>query len=267
MRRGERHDGCARRPAWRVARAAGTDSHAGQPSAPDERLRDIDERRARAYVDWLCRLTDEDGHRLTDRSVRNAVLPLQSCLRHAVRAGLLRDGAEPVILLPRRRRGRGSTSVASSHASSSRGRWPRSQTNGGRSSNCWPRPVCGSPRRSPCGSWTPTSTQRSRGSTCAARSSTASSPAPSRGTADARSRSATRSPRGCQRSSSDVATRSCCCRRSGRAALLIDAGASPLRLQRWMGHHSAAFTLDKYGHLFDDSLGPTSAWQSTDPGL
>ena len=23
-----------------------------------------------------------------------------------------------------------------------------------------------------------------------------------------------------------------------------------------MGHHSAAFTLDKYGHLFDDSLWP-----------
>ena len=41
------------------------------------------------------------------------------------------------------------------------------------------------------------------------------------------------------------------------AALLIDAGASPLRLQRWMGHHSAAFTLDNYGHLFDDGLGPS----------
>jgi integrase len=41
------------------------------------------------------------------------------------------------------------------------------------------------------------------------------------------------------------------------AALLIDAGASPLRLQRWMGHHSAAFTLDNYGHLIDDTLGPS----------
>ncbi len=41
------------------------------------------------------------------------------------------------------------------------------------------------------------------------------------------------------------------------AALLIDAGASPLRLQRWMGHHSAAYTLDNYGHLIDDSLGPS----------
>ena len=40
------------------------------------------------------------------------------------------------------------------------------------------------------------------------------------------------------------------------AALLIDEGASPLRLQRWMGHHSAAFTLDNNGHLFGDSLGP-----------
>ena len=38
--------------------------------------------------------------------VRNAVLPLQSCLRHAARAGLLGDSEEPVILLPRRRRGR-----------------------------------------------------------------------------------------------------------------------------------------------------------------
>ena len=40
------------------------------------------------------------------------------------------------------------------------------------------------------------------------------------------------------------------------AAMLIDAGASPLRLQRWMGHHSAAFTLDTYGHLLHDDLGP-----------
>jgi len=36
---------------------------------PGERLRDLDEHRARAFVDWLCRLTDDDGHRLSDRSV------------------------------------------------------------------------------------------------------------------------------------------------------------------------------------------------------
>src|SRR5215218_3653190 len=73
---------------------------------PGERLRDVDDRRARAFVDWLCRLVDENGHRLCDRSVHNAVLPLQSCLRHAARAGLLGDVSEPGILLPRRRRGR-----------------------------------------------------------------------------------------------------------------------------------------------------------------
>ena len=39
------------------------------------------------------------------------------------------------------------------------------------------------------------------------------------------------------------------------ASLLIEAGLSPLRLQRWMGHHSAAFTLETYGHLLDGDLG------------
>src|SRR5438034_3722522 len=42
--------------------------------APEERLRDLDEQRLHGFVDWLFRLTDEDGHRLTDRSVRNGVL-------------------------------------------------------------------------------------------------------------------------------------------------------------------------------------------------
>lgn len=40
------------------------------------------------------------------------------------------------------------------------------------------------------------------------------------------------------------------------ASMLIEGGVSPLRLQRWMGHHSAAFTLEVYGHLLDDDLGP-----------
>ena len=72
----------------------------------DDRLRDVDERRARAFVDWLCRLTDDDGHLLRDHSIRNVVFPLQSCLGHAARAGLLGSDAEPVMLLPPRRRGR-----------------------------------------------------------------------------------------------------------------------------------------------------------------
>jgi hypothetical protein len=38
--------------------------------------------------------------------------------------------------------------------------------------------------------------------------------------------------------------------------MLIESGLSPLRLQRWMGRHSAAFTLETYGHLIDGDLGP-----------
>jgi integrase len=40
------------------------------------------------------------------------------------------------------------------------------------------------------------------------------------------------------------------------ASLLIESGISPLRLQRWMGHHSPAFTLETYGHRIDGDLGP-----------
>jgi integrase len=39
------------------------------------------------------------------------------------------------------------------------------------------------------------------------------------------------------------------------ASLLAEAGAGPINLQRWMGHHSAGFTLDTYGHI-DGDLGP-----------
>ena len=44
--------------------------------------------------------------------------------------------------------------------------------------------------------------------------------------------------------------------RHTRASILIESGLSPLRLQRWMGHHSPAFTLETYGHLIDGDLGP-----------
>ena len=40
------------------------------------------------------------------------------------------------------------------------------------------------------------------------------------------------------------------------ASMLIESGLGPLRLQRWMGHHSPAFTLESYGHLIDGDLGP-----------
>nr|WP_254704687.1 site-specific integrase [Rhodococcus pyridinivorans] len=39
------------------------------------------------------------------------------------------------------------------------------------------------------------------------------------------------------------------------ASLAISAGANIKTLQRMLGHASAALTLDRYGHLFDDDLG------------
>src|SRR5207249_1419358 len=74
--------------------------------APEERLRDLDEQRVRGFVDWLCRQHGHGGHRLSDRSVHNAVLPLRACLRHAHAVGLAAGDAGAAIVLPRRRRGR-----------------------------------------------------------------------------------------------------------------------------------------------------------------
>jgi len=67
----------------------------------------ISTKSARAgFVDWLCRQQGPDGHRLCDRSVYNAVLPLRACLRHAHGAGLAVGDVGAAIVLPRRRRGR-----------------------------------------------------------------------------------------------------------------------------------------------------------------
>ena len=35
-------------------------------------------------------------------------------------------------------------------------------------------------------------------------------------------------------------------------SMLIDAGANPKEVSRWAGHSSVAFTLDQYGHLYED---------------
>lgn len=39
------------------------------------------------------------------------------------------------------------------------------------------------------------------------------------------------------------------------ASMLFEAGKNPKQVQRWLGHHSAAFTLDTYAHLLDEGLG------------
>jgi integrase len=260
--------------------------------AAGEQLRDIDERRARGFVDWLYRLTDDAGRRLCDRSVRNAVLPLQSCLRHAAHAGLLGDRAEPMILLPRRRRGRAyefderrfltreqlarllaeipdkwrpffellaSTGLRISEAIGLRimdadldAAHPRIHVR----------------RAIVNGQLTGPKSRHGRRTIPISRdlAQRLAALAADRGESEllfVGAQGAVLRPGNLRyrvvipaAERAGVPWARCHTLRHTCAALLIDAGASPLRLQRWTGHHSAAFTLDNYGHLFDDSLGP-----------
>lgn len=259
---------------------------------PEERLRDIDEPRARGFVDWLCRLTDEDGHRLCDRSVRNAVLPLQSCLRHAATVGLLGHGVEPMILLPRRRRGRAYefderrfltpdqlARLLSEIPDQWRPFFDLLASTGLRISEAIAlrimdvdldaeQPQIHVRRAIVAGQLTGPKSRHGRRSIpispeLAGRLAVL---AGHRGETEllfVGSQGATLRPGNLRyRVMIPAAERAgvpwarCHTLRHTCAALLIDGGASSLRLQRWMGHHSAAFTLDNYGHLFDDSLGP-----------
>jgi len=260
--------------------------------APEDRLRDIDERRARAFVDWLCRLTDDEGHRLCDRSVCNAVLPLQSCLGHAARAGLLGDGAEPMILLPRRRRGRAyefderrflTREQLARLLAEIPDQWRRFfellASTGLRISEAIALRVMDADlgavqprihvrRAIVNGQLTGPKSRHGRRSIPISPGLAGQLAAlvGDRGESEllfVGAQGATLRPGNVRyRVMIPAAQRAgvpwarCHTLRHTCAALLIDGGASSLRLQRWMGHHSAAFTLDNYGHLFDDSLGP-----------
>ncbi len=37
--------------------------------------------------------------------------------------------------------------------------------------------------------------------------------------------------------------------------MLFERGSNAVQVQRWLGHHSPAFTLDTYVHLLDDRRG------------
>ncbi len=39
------------------------------------------------------------------------------------------------------------------------------------------------------------------------------------------------------------------------ASRLFEEGRNVVQVQRWLGHHSASFTLDTYVHLLDNDLG------------
>jgi integrase len=260
--------------------------------APEERLRDLDQQRVRGFVDWLCRQHGSDGHRLCDRSVRNAVLPLRTCLRHAHGAGLVVADVGAAIMLPRRRGGLvyeyderrfltrqqlarllaeipahwrplfdllASTGLGISEAIGLRVMDARLETDA---------PRVHVRRAIVNGQLTAPKSRHGR------RTIPISLELADRLRELAAGRVETellfRGAQGAVLQPGNLRYRVLipAAQRAGVpwarfhtlrhtcAAMLIDAGASPLRLQRWMGHHSAAFTLDTYGHLLGDDLGP-----------
>jgi len=261
--------------------------------APEEPLRAIDEQRARAFVDWLCRQTDSNGRRLSDRSVRNAVMPRQACLRHAARSGLIADDPPAIVLLPRRRRGRAyefdeqrfltRSELAALLAEIPDGWRPLFEllgSTGLRISEAIGRRVMDAEidadaprihvrRAIVNGQLTAPKSRHGR------RTVPISDNLATRLQALVVGRSETEllfvGTRGAALRPGNVRYRVMipAAERAGVpwarfhtlrhtcAAVLINAGASRLRLQRWMGHHSAAFTLDNCGHLIDDGLGPS----------
>ncbi len=260
---------------------------------PEDRLRDIDERRARGFADWLCRQIDDDGHRLCDRSIRNAVLPLQSCLRHAARAGLIAGDPPTMVLLPRRRRGRAYefderrfltrqqlADLLAEIPEPWRAFFQLLACTGLRISEAIALRImdadldAAQPRVHVCraivnGQLAGPKSRHGRRTIPISRDLAAElqALAADRGETEllfVGAHGAALRPGNLRyRVMIPAAERAGVpwarfhTLRHTCAALLIDDGASPLRLQRWMGHHSAAFTLDNYGHLIDDSLGPS----------
>jgi integrase len=51
------------------------------------------------------------------------------------------------------------------------------------------------------------------------------------------------------------------------ASMLFDRGANAVKVQRWLGHHSPAFTLSTYVHLLDDGVGAGLALDSELQGV
>jgi integrase len=259
---------------------------------PEDRLHDLDEQRVRGFVDWLCRQHGPDGQRLCDRSVHNAALPLRACLRHAHGAGLTVGDLGAAIVLPRRRRGRAyefderrflSREQLARLLAEIPARWRALfellASTGLRISEAIGLRVMDAAlgTDAPCvhvrraivnGQLTAPKSRHGRRSIpisleladrlrelAAGRGETellflgAQGAVLRPGNLRYRVLIPAAERAGVPWARFHTLRHTC-------AAMLIDAGASPLRLQRWMGHHSAAFTLDTYGHLLSDGLGP-----------
>jgi integrase len=257
---------------------------------PDIRLAELDREALQGFVTWLAAYRGERG-RLSDRSIANVLVPVRLCLADAERDGLVVGEPAKTLLLPRRRGGNGwhfeqgrfltreqlrrvlaeipeewslffdllaSTGLRVSEAIALR--WMDLELDG---SPClWVRRsivdgVVGAPK--------------SRfGRRCIPLDpDLAARLADLRGAEAGEEDLVFPSGRGTPLNPDNVRYRVLvpAVERAGLsgigfhafrhtcASMLIERGLSPLRLQRWMGHHSAAYTLDTYGHLIDAEVG------------
>ena len=257
----------------------------------DARLRDLDRPAVQGFVDWLTSQPGRNG-RLCDRSVANALTPLRAALDAAVAAGVLEQNPADGVVLPRRRGGRAwefkerrfltrgelaglldevppkwralfdllaVTGLRISEAIALR--WSDleldSRTPRLRVSRAIVRGIVGAPKsrhgaRSvplPCELAVTLRARRPPGVDDAL-----VFPGRNGEPADVGSlRRRVLVPAAERAGLSGVGFHTL---RHTCASLLIESGLSVLRLQRWMGHHSPAFTLETYGHLLDGDLGP-----------
>jgi integrase len=260
--------------------------------ASEDRLGDLNAHRLRGFVDWLCRQHRDDGRRLCDRSVHNAVLPLRACLRHAADVGLVDGDVADAIVLPRRRRGRAYehderrfltrrqlARLVAEIPPQSRPLFELLASTGLRISEAIGLRVmdAGLDTDAPCVhvrraivNEQLTAPKSRHGRRTIPISLELADRLRTLTTCRAETALLFRGAQGAALRSGNLRYRVLipAAHRAGVpwvrfhtlrhtcAAMLIDAGAGPLRLQRWMGHHSAAFTLDTYGHLLRDDLGP-----------
>jgi integrase len=196
------------------------------------RVRDLDRATVQHFVDWLTTRPGRDG-RLCDRSIANALTPLRLTLDAAVADGLLDANPATQVVLPRRRSGRAWSTPERRYLTRAElvrlldevpAKWrPLFEllaATGLRVSEAvglrWTDLVLDGPRPHACAAGVMV-------------------PAAERA--------------GLIGVGFHTLRHTC-------ASMLIESGLSPLRLQRWMGHHSAAFTLETYGHLIDGDMGP-----------
>ncbi len=254
---------------------------------PQTLLGDVDGRALLDFVNWISTYRGDRG-RLSDRSVANAVVPLRLCITDAERRGLVEEGVGSALSDSRRRRGpcrgegrfltRGqlrrlmaeiperwilffellaSTGLRVSEAIALRwmdldlGEEPHLKVRRSIVRGAIGNPKSRFSRR--CVPLSPEVVRRLLAARPTAfddvslvfstRNGTAVSPG--------NLRSRVLAPAARRAGLSNIgfhAFRHTC------ASLLIERGLSLLRLQVWMGHHSAAYTIDTYGHLVDPDL-------------